>query len=159
MGVFSRRVSGFISSLSLPWLPPNNVINVLWDGIDVIGSILGSVWFLIMMGIEMGFLAFKKMLEIRVREVRVRMALMILAYALYTIYLPSFSPISSNLPYIPYMWSMGIGTMGSVSNAVLIGLIGTYVIYGVLSFLFGSRNLCAVTCTAPLIIKVISTIH
>jgi len=150
MGVFSPGVSGFISSLSLPWLTPNNVINILWDGIDVIGSILGSIWFLIMMGIEMGFLAFKKMLEIRVREVRVRMALMILAYALYTIYLPSFSPISSNLQYIPYMWSMGIGTMGPVSNAVLIGLIGTYVVYGVLSFLFGSRNLCAVTCTAPL---------
>jgi polyferredoxin len=149
-GVFSPGVNGFISSLTLPWLAPNTPLNVLWDGVDIVGSVLGSVWFLIMMGIEMGFLAFKKMLEIKVREVRVRMSLMILAYAIYSIYLPNFSPISSQLPYIPYMWSMGIGTMGGVTNSVLLGLIGTYVVYAVLSFLFGSRNLCAVSCTAPL---------
>jgi polyferredoxin len=149
-GVFSAGVNGFISSLTLPWLAPNTPLNVLWDGVDIVGSVLGSVWFLIMMGIEMGFLAFKKMLEIKVREVRVRMSLMILAYAIYSIYLPNFSPISSQLPYIPYMWSMGIGTMGGVTNSVLLGLIGTYVVYAVLSFLFGSRNLCAVSCTAPL---------
>jgi polyferredoxin len=149
-GVFSAGVNGFISSLTLPWLAPSTPLNVLWDGVDIVGSVLGSVWFLIMMGIEMGFLAFKKMLEIKVREVRVRMSLMIIAYAIYTIYLHNFSPISSQLPYIPYMWSMGIGTMGGVTNSVLFGLIGTYVVYAVLSFLFGSRNLCAVTCTAPL---------
>jgi polyferredoxin len=149
-GVFSAGVNGFISSLTLPWLAPNTPLNVLWDGVDIVGSVLGSVWFLIMMGIEMGFLAFKKMLEIKVREVRVRMSLMILAYAIYSIYLPNFSPISSQLPYIPYMWSMGIGTMGGVTNSVLLGLIGTYVVYAVLSFLFGSRNLCAVSCSAPL---------
>ena len=149
-GVFSAGVNGFISSLTLPWLAPSTPLNALWDGVDIVGSVLGSVWFLIMMGIEMGFLAFKKMLEIKVREVRVRMSLMIIAYAIYTIYLPNFSPISSQLPYIPYMWSMGIGTMGGVTNSVLFGLIGTYVVYAVLSFLFGSRNLCAVTCAAPL---------
>jgi polyferredoxin len=149
-GVFSAGVNGFISSLTLPWLAPSTPLNVLWDGVDIVGSVLGSVWFLIMMGIEMGFLAFKKMLEIKVREVRVRMSLMIIAYAIYSIYLPNFSPISSQLPYIPYMWSMGIGTLGGVTNSVLFGLIGTYVVYAVLSFLFGSRNLCAVTCTAPL---------
>jgi polyferredoxin len=149
-GVFGAGVNGFISSLTLPWLAPSTPLNVLWDGVDIVGSVLGSVWFLIMMGIEMGFLAFKKMLEIKVREVRVRMSLMIIAYAIYSIYLPNFSPISSQLPYIPYMWSMGIGTLGGVTNSVLFGLIGTYVVYAVLSFLFGSRNLCAVTCTAPL---------
>jgi polyferredoxin len=149
-GVFSAGVNGFISSLTLPWLAPSTPLNVLWDGVDIVGSVLGSVWFLIMMGIEMGFLAFKKMLEIKVREVRVRMSLMIIAYAIYSIYLPNFSPISSQLPYIPYMWSMGIGTLGGVTNSVLFGLIGTYVVYAVLSILFGSRNLCAVTCTAPL---------
>ena len=149
-GVFSPGVNGFITSLTLPWLAPNTPLNVLWDGVDIVGSVLGSVWFLIMMGIEMGFLAFKKMLEIKVREVRVRMSLMILAYAIYSIYLPNFSPISSQLPYIPYTWSMGIGTMGGVTSSVLLGLIGTYVVFAILSFLFGSRNLCAVGCTAPL---------
>ena len=149
-GVFQPGISGFISSLSLPWLTPNTPLNVLWDGIDIVGTVLGSTWFLIMMGIEMGFLAFKKMLEIKVREVKVRMALMILAYALYTIYIPNFSPIASEVPYIPYMWSMGIGTLGGVTKSFLVAIIGTYVIYGILSFLFGSRNLCAVTCSAPL---------
>ncbi|MCH4815700.1 MAG: 4Fe-4S binding protein [Saccharolobus sp.] len=149
-GIFSPGISGFINSLTLPWQLLTNPINALWDLIDIVGSILGSMWFLIMMGIEMGFLAFKKMLEMRVKEVRVRMSLMILAYALYTIYIPTFSPLSDRLPYIPYMWSMGIGTLGGVSNSILIGLIGTYVVYAILSFLFGSRNLCSVSCTAPL---------
>ena len=149
-GVFSPGIQGFISSLTLPWLSPNTPWNVLWDGIDIVGSVLGSVWFLIMMGIEMGFLAFKKMLEMKVREVRIRMILMILAYAIYSIYLPNFSPISSQIQFIPYMWSMGVGTLGGVTNAFLMAIIGAYVIFGVLSFLFGSRNLCAVTCTAPL---------
>jgi len=54
-GVFSAGVNGFISSLTLPWLAPNTPLNVLWDGVDIVGSVLGSVWFLIMMGIEMGF--------------------------------------------------------------------------------------------------------
>ncbi|MFP3163413.1 MAG: 4Fe-4S binding protein [Acidianus hospitalis] len=149
-GVFSPGISDFISSLSLPWLPLNSVQGAIWDFIDVIGSVLGSVWFLIMMGIEMGFLAFKKMMEMHVREVRVRMMLMIIAYAIYSIYIPTFSPISSISQYVPYLWSMGIGTLAPVSNSVLVGLIGTYVVYAILSFLFGSRNLCAVTCTAPL---------
>ncbi|NON61929.1 4Fe-4S binding protein [Acidianus sp. RZ1] len=150
MGTFSPGISGFISSLSLPWLTPSSFISVLWDGIDIVGSVLGSVWFLIMMGVEMGFLAFKKMTEMHVRENKVRMGLMISAYALYTIYLSSFSPISPIAQYVPGMWSMGIGTLAPISGAVLIGLIGTYVIFGGLSFLFGSRNLCAVSCTAPL---------
>ncbi|WP_338604664.1 4Fe-4S binding protein [Sulfolobus tengchongensis] len=152
-GIFSPGVQGFINSLTLPWEPLTSPLNAIWDFINILGSVLGSTWFLIMMGIEMGFLAFKKMLEMKVREVRVRMSLMILAYALYTIYIPTFSPISNYLPYIPYMWSMGIGTLGSVSNSVLLGLIGTYVIYAILSFLFGSRNLCAVTCSAPLMFQ------
>lgn len=149
-GVFSPTVQGFLNSLSLPWLNPNSLMAILWDGIDIIGSVLGSTWFLVMMGIEMGFLAFKKMLEMRVKEIRVRMLLMIIAYGVYSIYLPSFSPIADKLPYIPYMWSMGIGTLGPVTKSTLLGLIGTYVVYGILSFLFGSRNLCAVTCTAPM---------
>lgn len=149
-GVFSPGVNGFTSSLALPWESPTSPLNVLWDGVDVVGSVLGSVWFLVMMGVEMGFLAFKKMMEVKVREVKVRIGLMILAYFVYTVYLASFSPISSVSMYIPYMWSMGIGTLGPVSNAVLVGLMGTYAIYGALSFFFGSRNLCAVTCSAPM---------
>ncbi len=149
-GIFSPGLSGFVSSLSLNWLPLTNPFNIIWDFIDILGSVLGSTWFLVMMGIEMGFLAFKKMLEIRIKEVKVRMLLMILAYAIYSVYIPSFSPISKQLPFIPYMWSMGIGTLGPVSNSVILGIIGTYVIYAILSFLFGSRNLCAVTCTAPM---------
>ncbi|BCU67729.1 4Fe-4S ferredoxin [Sulfolobales archaeon HS-7] len=149
-GVFAPTLRGFISSLTLPWIAAVNPVGVLWDFTDIVGSVLGSTWFLIMMGIEMGFLAFKKMMEMRVREVRIRMMLMIVAYALYSVYLPSFSPISSKIQLIPYMWSMGVGTLGPVTGAVLGGLIGTYVIYAVLSFLFGSRNLCAISCTAPL---------
>jgi len=97
----------------------------------------------------MGFLAFRRALERRVRENRIRMGLMIGAYALYTIYFPGFSPLSSKLASIPYMWSMGVGTLGPVTLSVIPALLGTYAVSGVLSFLFGSRQLCSVTVHSP----------
>jgi polyferredoxin len=45
---------------------------------------------------------------------------------------------------------MGIGTSGPVAPVLLVGLIGTYLISGVLSFLFGSRQVCSMFCTAAL---------
>lgn len=150
VGVFSTGVSGYLSSLPLPWVSPTSLQGVFWDALAVFSSVTGSFWFLLMMGIEMGFLALKKLSETRIRENRVRIALMISAYALYTLYIPTYSPLSSDLSHIPYMWSMGIGTLGPVTGEVLVGLVGTYVVSAVLSFLFGSRQVCSVTCTAPL---------
>jgi len=152
-GVIQPGVSGFLSSLSLGFVSPSAYfgLGALFDFVSAFSTVTGSVWFLVMMGTEMGALAIMRIPQLKNKENKVRFALMISAYAIYTIYLPSFSPWVSKLPYIPYMWSMGLGTMGPVSPSYLLtGIIGTYVVSAVLSFLFGSRQICSVTCSAPL---------
>lgn len=149
-GEFGTGLSGFIDSMSLPWIS-SGIVAPFWDAANVILTVTGSVWFLIMMGTEMGILAVSKITVTKQRENRVRLALMITAYALYTIYIPAFSPLASKVQFIPYMWSMGIGTLGPASTSVIIpGIIGTYAVSASLSFMFGSRQICSVTCMAPL---------
>lgn len=152
-GDIPAGISGFMSSLALGYIPPSSYfgLGAIFDFISIVSTITGSMWFMIMMGMEMGMLAALRILELKKTENRIRMGLMITAFAIYTIYLPSFSPIASNIDHIPYMWSMGLGTLGPVSPSVLLtGIIGTYIVSGILSFMFGSRQICSVTCTAPL---------
>lgn len=152
-GDIQAGISGFMSSLALGYVQPSSYfgLGALFDFISIVSTVTGSMWFMIMMGTEMGMLAAFRIRELKKTENRVRIALMIAAYAVYTIYLPSFSPIASKIDQIPYMWSMGLGTLGPVSPSVLlIGIIGTYIVSAVLSFMFGSRQICSVTCTAPL---------
>src|SRR5208282_5283739 len=53
------------------------------------------------------------------------------------------------LPSIPWIgWSMGVGTAGALAPAVILAVLATYLISGGLSFLFGSRNVCSLFCTA-----------
>ena len=151
-GILTPGLSGFLSSLSLGFVNPSTDLGIgaLFDFLSIVGTITGSLWFLIMMGTEMGLLAVFRIWQVRLRENKFRLALMVSAYAIYTIYLPSFSPLSSRIDYIPYMWSMGLGTLGPVTPQYLLtGIIGTYVVSAILSFLFGSRQICSVTCTAP----------
>jgi len=151
-GMLTPGLSGFLSSLSLGFVNPSTDLGIgaLFDFLSIVGTITGSLWFLIMMGTEMGLLAVFRIWQVRLRENKFRLALMVSAYAIYTIYLPSFSPLSSSINYIPYMWSMGLGTLGPVTPQYLLtGIIGTYVVSAILSFLFGSRQVCSVTCTAP----------
>ena len=152
-GIFRSGISGFISSLAIGYISPLSHYGggFFYDLISLFGSVTGSEWFLIMMGTEMGMLALFKLISSRNRENRVRLALMISAYAIYTIFIPYFSPISSDIGRIPYMWSMGIGTLGPVTPGdLLLGIIGTYSVSAIASVMFGSRQVCSVTCTAPL---------
>ena len=121
----------------------------LFDFVVAVGSVTASVWFLIMMGVEMGALVVFKMKYARETETKLRLALMLAAYAIYAIWLPSFV-FSASLSTTPWIgWSMGIGTGGAVVPGLpLLALILTYVISGGLSFFFGSRNVCSVLCTA-----------
>lgn len=107
-----------------------------------------SAWFLVMMGIEMGSLVVFKIRKTRDIETRMRLVLMLVAYAVYSILLPSF--VLSDPQNVPFVgWSMGIGTAGAFAPLLLVPLILTYVISGILSLLFGSRQLCSLFCTAP----------
>jgi polyferredoxin len=120
----------------------------VFDFFIFFGSVSLSSWFLVMMGIEMGSLVVFKIRKTRDMETRIRLSLMLVAYGIYSILLPSF--IIQNPASVPFIgWSMGIGTAGPVSPLLILPMLLTYVISGILSLLFGSRQLCSVFCTAP----------
>jgi polyferredoxin len=121
-----------------------------YDFIVFVSSITASFLFLAMMGIEMGALVVFKMKYARETETKIRLALVLAAYAIYSLFLPVFV-LGPALPSIPWVgWSMGLGTAGALAPAVILALVGTYVISGGLSFLFGSRQVCSLFCTAAL---------
>jgi len=121
-----------------------------YDFIVFVASITASFLFLAMMGVEMGSLVLFKIRYAREAETKIRLALVIVAYAIYSLFLPVFV-LGAVLPSIPWIgWSMGLGTAGALAPAVILALVGTYVISGSLSFLFGSRNVCSLFCTAAL---------
>ena len=77
--------------------------------------------------------------------------LMILAYGLYTVLIPVFIVPDEVLRQTPWLgWTMGIGSSGAIGPTVLLALLGTFLVSGLLSFFFGSRQLCSVMCMAPL---------
>ena len=120
----------------------------VFDFFIFFGSVSLSSWFLVMMGIEMGSLVVFKIRKTREMETRIRLSLMLVAYGIYSILLPSF--IVQNPASVPFIgWSMGIGTAGPVSPLLILPMVLTYVTSGILSLLFGSRQLCSVFCTAP----------
>jgi len=114
-------------------------------------SITMSPLFLIMMGIEMGALVAFRIKYLRELETKVRLLLVILAYSLYSILLPLFVIPSQLLGRTPWIgWAYGIGSSGAIAPGIVIALLGTFLISGSLSFLFGCRQLCSVMCMAPL---------
>lgn len=119
------------------------------DFLVLFGSVTASPWYLIMMGIEMGSLVVFKIRTVREFETKVRLGMVVIAYAVYAIFLPYF--FFPNPQYVPWVgWSMGIGTAGAIAPDVVLALVASYFISGVLSLLFGSRNVCSVFCTAAL---------
>ena len=113
------------------------------------GSVTASPWYLIMMGVEMGALVVFKMRHAREFETRVRLGMVVVAYAVYTVFLPSF--VLPDPQYVPWVgWSMGVGTAGALAPDVVLVMMATYCISGMLYFLFGSRNVCSVFCAAAL---------
>lgn len=121
-----------------------------FDFIVAVGSVTDSFWFLVMMGFEMGILVAFKIGHARETETKIRLALVIASYAIYALYLPTFV-FPRSLPSVPWIgWDMGLGTAGAAAPAVILAILATYLISGTLSFLFGSRNVCSLFCTAAL---------
>ncbi len=143
--------SSYIGALGLVSIS-GSVLNVLgaafFDFISFVGIIALSPWFLVMMGVEMGSLVVFKIRITREPETRIRMVLMLAAYAVYSIYVPSFLVNDPSL--VPFVgWPMGIGSGGGFSLVLIIPIGLTYLVSGILSILFGSRQLCSTFCTAP----------
>ena len=121
-----------------------------YDFIIAVGSVTASFWFLAMMGFEMGMLVVFRIGHVRELETKIRLSLVVVAYAIYSLYLPTFV-FSSSMATTPWVgWSMGLGTAGAVAPAVIFAILATYLVSGGLSFLFGSRNVCSLFCTAAL---------
>ncbi|HYA55439.1 MAG TPA: 4Fe-4S dicluster domain-containing protein [Nitrososphaerales archaeon] len=121
-----------------------------YDFVVGISSVTASFWFLAMMGVEMGALVVFKIKYAREAETKIRLGLVVGAYAIYSLFLPTFV-FPNSLPNIPWIgWSMGVGTAGAAAPAFILVILATYLISGSLSFLFGSRNVCSVFCTAAL---------
>jgi polyferredoxin len=125
----------------------NSPLIGLYNIIVFTATLTSSPGFLIMMGAEMGWLVIDRLRTIKNGENRIRYLLMFLAYWLYTFYAPTFLP-SSFIKYPYLLWSMGLGTAGPLAPALVWAIVGTYIINVVLSLLFGSRQLCSITCSA-----------
>lgn len=147
----AEAAMGGVISIEMGWLNPGNLSELLTQGliglIQFVSALTLGPGFMIMMGIEMGWLVAARALEVHNTENRARLILMVISYALYGVYASSFLPPS--LARYPYLeWSMGLGTSGPLSPYLLMAVLGTYVINGAASFLFGARQVCSITCTA-----------
>lgn len=156
-GLLDVQVNGaprFLAELTLAPLTGNGIEiagAAVYNFLIWFGTVTDSVWFLLMMGIEMGALVAFKIRTARELETKIRLALVIVAYAVYTILLPYFIIPNSSLPTVSFLgWSMGVGTSGPVAPALLVAIAGTYIVSGILSLMFGSRQLCSMFCTAAL---------
>ena len=155
--VLDSQVNGTQSLLAAASLVPvaGGPVGVLgssaYDFLAFFSTVTLSPWFLIMMGAEMGALVLFRMREVRELETRVRLGLVIVAYAAYTVFIPSFLIPATVLPKLPFLgWNMGVGTAGPVAPGLLAALVGTYLFSGALSFLFGARQFCSMFCSAAL---------
>ncbi len=154
-GVLDIQALGTSYFTGLPfWGLTGSVVTVVgaafYDFVVAVASITGSFWFLLMMGAEMGSLVVFKIRYARELETKIRLLMVIGAYALYTLFFPVFV-FSSTLPNIPWLgWSMGLGTGGALAPDVILVILATYLISGGISFFFGSRNVCSIFCTAAL---------
>jgi len=154
-GVLDVIESGVSYFTGLPFVAiggsvPTILGAAFYDFVIGIASITASFWFLAMMGVEMGALVVFKIRYAREAETKIRLGLVVGAYAIYSLFLPTFV-FPKSLPSVPWIgWSMGVGTAGAAAPGFILVILATYVISGSLSFLFGSRNVCSVFCTAAL---------
>ena len=113
-GVLDALVNGTSYFTGLPFASlTGSALTVLgaafYDFIVFVSSITASFLFLAMMGVEMGALVVFKIRYARETETKIRLVLLLVAYAIYSLFLPVFV-LGAVLPSIPWIgWSMGIG--------------------------------------------------
>ncbi len=153
-GELQFGLSNFVSGAAALGVLRIPVVSLVYNSFSVFAGITSTLWFSVMFGTFFLPLTVYRLLSAKKAVNKVRLALMVLAYWVYSIYIPSFSPIADKVQYVPYMWFNGLGTYGPVSPSYLLsGIVGTYIVTGVLSFMFGSRQVCSVTCTAPYMLQ------
>jgi polyferredoxin len=147
--------AGAFSSLPLSGTPTVVLENAVSNGFWFFAAVAGSTWFLAMMGAEMGALVVYKLREVRQRETKVRLVLMMACYGLFVVFFPSVYysaafPTWASGTQVPVLgWSMGVGSAPIVPSLFAVILV-TYAVMGAASALFGRRAICSVFCSAPL---------
>ncbi len=146
---------GAFPALALSGPPIVVLENAVSNGFWFFALVAGSTWFLAMMGAEMGALVVFKFKEVRQRETKVRLGLMMACYGLFVVFFPSvyytaLFPTWASGTQVPVLgWSMGLGSAPIVPSLFAVILV-TYAVMGTASALFGRRAICSVFCSAPL---------
>lgn len=118
-----------------------------------------SAWFLILLGVCMGALVVPKFFTLRHREQKIRLALMMGAYAVAGVYIPSMwtsTPLLHNAALVNWPvlgWGMGLRTGGPFVTSFFLGVVIMYAAVGSLSVLFGRRAICSVMCGAAMMFQ------
>jgi polyferredoxin len=129
--------------------------NLLW----FLAATSISAWFLILLGVCMGALVVPKFRTLQHREQKIRLALMMGAFAVMGVYIPSMwtsTPLLHNaaLANWPVLgWGMGLRTGGPFATSFFAGILMMYVLVGSLSVLFGRRAICSVMCGAAMMFQ------
>jgi len=150
--------AGAFPALALSGTPMVVLGNAVSNGFWFFALVAGSTWFLAMMGAEMGALVVFKFKEVRQRETKVRLALMMACYGLFVVFFPSvyYSAVFPNWAsgvQVPVLgWSMGLGSAPIVPSLFAVILV-TYAATGTLSALFGRRVICSVFCSAAVMFQ------
>jgi hypothetical protein len=159
-GLLDVQVRGSAFLAMLPSAPLQGgllpvVEHSLSNGFWFLAVVTGSTWFLLMMGAEMGALVAFKIRETHRTDLKIRLGLMLGAFALFTVYFPGFwttIPAAGRtaIADVPVVgWTMGIGSGGPLAPTFFVAIGLSYAAIGALSFLFGRRVLCSVLCSAP----------
>jgi NAD-dependent dihydropyrimidine dehydrogenase PreA subunit len=129
--------------------------NLLW----FLAATSISAWFLILLGVCMGALVVPKFRTLQHREQKIRLALMMGAFAVAGVYIPSMwtsTPLLHNaaLANWPVLgWGMGLRTGGPFATSFFAGILVMYALVGSLSVLFGRRAICSVMCGAAMMFQ------
>ncbi len=168
----------FMGALLAAWLEPGTYLasltrlplagnpavvleHSLANGFYFFADTTATTWFLTMMGLEMGALVVLKLREVRGRELRVRLALMLGCYAAFTVFYPSLyytallpqAPGAGAATSVPLLgWSMGSGA-APLAGGVVGVLVATYAIFAGVTLLFGRRAVCSVFCSAAVMFQ------
>jgi polyferredoxin len=129
--------------------------NLLW----FLAATAISAWFLILLGVCMGALVVPKFRTLQHREQKIRLALMMGAYAVAGVYIPSMwtsTPLLHNAALVDWPvlgWGMGLRTGGPFATTFFAGILVMYAAVGSLSVLFGRRAICSVMCGAAMMFQ------
>ena len=150
---------GVVPFLPLAGGPLTVVGHALYNVIWFLAATSISAWFLTLLGVCMGALVVPKFFSMKHREQKIRLALMMGAFAVAGVYIPSMwtsTPLLHNaaLANWPVLgWGMGLRTGGPFVTSFFAGILVMYAAVGSLSVLFGRRAICSVMCGAAMMFQ------